>query len=71
MSRYPYTEAYDALRSKTEWKKDQGITLSRSEAAQVVKFIAESIGMDNEDLVHKIADHARKQEAPDELNLHR
>lgn len=63
MSRYPYTEAYDALRAKTEYKPDQGLTFSRSEAAQVVKFIAEAIGMDNEALACKIADHARSIEA--------
>lgn len=66
MSRYPYTEAYDALRAKTECRDGQGITFSRSEAAQVVKFIAEAIGMDNELLASKIADHQRRQEAPDE-----
>lgn len=30
MSRYPYTEAYDALRALTDWKNGQGITFSRS-----------------------------------------
>lgn len=64
MSRYPYTEAYDALRARTEWRPGEGITFSRSEAAQVVKFIAEAIGMDNEVLAEKIADHARSTEAP-------
>lgn len=62
MSRYPYTEAYDALRSKTEYKPDHGLTFSRSEAAQVVKYIAEAIGMDNELLACMIADYARQQE---------
>lgn len=65
MSRYPYTEAYDALRARTEWKPGQGITLSRSETAQIVKFIAEALGMDNEKLAEKIADHARSTETPE------
>lgn len=60
MSRYPYTEAYDALREKTEPRMGLGVVLSRSDAAQVVKFIGEAIGMDNLELVEKIADHARK-----------
>lgn len=60
MSRYPYTEAYDALRARTEFKPGLGITLSRSETAQIVKFIAEAIDMDNQNLAEKIADHARK-----------
>lgn len=63
MIRYPYTEAYDALRAKTEYKPGQGLTFSRSEAAQVVKFIAEAIGIDNVVLACKIADHARSIEA--------
>ncbi|PXX60704.1 hypothetical protein SAMN05660489_04370 [Pseudomonas sp. LAMO17WK12:I10] len=29
MSRYPYTEAYDALRALTEWKPGQGVTFSK------------------------------------------
>lgn len=62
MSRYPYTEAYDALRAKTEWIKDHGVSLGRSDTAKIVKFISEAIGMDNEELACKIADHARAQE---------
>lgn len=63
MSRYPYTEAYDALRIIPE-KSDDGISvkLSRSDTAQIVKYIAESIGMDNKILAYKIADHARALE---------
>lgn len=61
MSRYPFTEAYDALRSQTEWKPGQGITFSRSEAAQVVKFIASAIGISAEELACKIADHQNKE----------
>lgn len=62
MSRYPHTEAYDAIRAVTEWKSGQGITFSRSEAAQVVKFIAQSINISPEELVKKIADYARAEE---------
>lgn len=63
MSRYPYTEAYDALRGRTEWKPGEGITFGRSDAAQVCKYIAEALGMDKEELVKKIADHSRSLEA--------
>lgn len=61
MSRYPYTEAYDAMRSVTEWKPGQGLTFSRSEAAQVCKLIASALGMTPEELACKIADHQRKE----------
>lgn len=62
MSRYPYTEAYDALRIIPE-KSEDGISvkLSRSDTAQIVKYIAESIGMEDELLACKIADHAAKE----------
>ncbi|QLL11751.1 hypothetical protein [Pseudomonas chlororaphis] len=59
MSRYPYTEAYDALRALTDWKNGQGITFSRSEAARVCEYIAAAIGLDKKELAEKIADHAR------------
>lgn len=60
MSRYPYTDAYDALRAQTEYKKGEfGLTFSRSEAAQVCQFIAESLGIDPHELACKIADHAK------------
>lgn len=62
MSRYPYTEAYDALRARTEWKPEKGITFSRSDAAQVCEYIAEALGMDREELIKKIADHSRALE---------
>lgn len=64
MSRYPYTEAYDALRAKTEWKDGVGICLSRGDTAQIVKFIGEAIGMDHHDLACKIADYAAIQDIP-------
>lgn len=61
MSRYPYTEACDAMRAKTDYKAGQGITFSRYEASLVLRFIAEALGMDDHALACKIADHARKQ----------
>ena len=61
MSRYPYTEACDAMRAKTDHKAGQGITFSRCEASRVRQFIAEALGMDDHELACKIADHARKQ----------
>jgi hypothetical protein len=63
MSRYPYTEAYDAIRERITWKGVEGVTpcvLSRSDAAQIVKYISEALGMDNQTPAEKIADHARK-----------
>ena len=61
MSRYPYTEACDAMRELTEWKSgdSEGITFSRSEASQIRAFIAKAIGMDDFELACKIADYKR------------
>lgn len=62
MSRYPYTEAYDAMR-QIPAKADDGISasLSRSDCAQLCRFIGEAIKMDAHELACKIADHARIQ----------
>ena len=59
MSRYPYTEAYDALRSIPE-KAEDGLStkLSRSESAQLVSFVASAIGCSAEELAIKIADYS-------------
>lgn len=65
MSRYPYTEACDALRAQTEFKHGLGVTFSRSEASQVRSFIAMAIGMDDHELARKIADYARNLEKDD------
>lgn len=62
MSRYPYTVAYDALRSLTERKPGQRLTFSRSEAAKVCQYIADALGMDKEGLAKRIADHSRALE---------
>lgn len=62
MSRYPYTEAYDAMREIPE-KDHDGLSakLGRGECAQLCRFIGEAIKMDAHDLACKIADHARSQ----------
>jgi hypothetical protein len=62
MSRYPYTEAYDSMRAQTEFKPGAGVTFSRSEAAMVLGYIADAIGMNHYELACKIADHARALE---------
>ena len=61
MSRYPYTEAYDALRSIPEKAEDGMSTkLGRSESAQLISFIASAIGCSAEELATKIADYAKR-----------
>lgn len=62
MSRYPYTEAYDAMREIPE-KDADGISakLSRSDCAKLCRFVGEAIKMDADDLACKIADHSRMQ----------
>lgn len=66
MSRYPYTEAYDAMREKPERAED-GIStkLSRSDCAQLCRFIGEAIKMDAHELACKIADYSRLQRGED------
>lgn len=66
MSRYPYTEAYDAMRA-IPGKAPDGIStsLSRSDCAQLCQYIANAIGFTPEDLACKIADHSRNIDAGD------
>lgn len=63
MSRYPYTEAYDYVRSHVAYYDERlqmrRPTINRLEAAQAVRSIAEVLGMDAEQLAIKIADYAR------------
>ncbi|SFB20091.1 hypothetical protein SAMN04244571_01769 [Azotobacter beijerinckii] len=46
--------------------QENGISpkLSRSDASQVRQFIAAAIGMPDDELAKKIADHARKLKEP-------
>lgn len=66
MSRYPYTEAYDYVRSHvTDYDERLQMrlpTICRSEAAQAVGAIAEALGMGAEQLAIKIADYARTKD---------
>ena len=50
-SRYPYTFACDAIRAKSE------SPLSRAQASKIRTFIAEVIGVPDEELAKKIADY--------------
>lgn len=62
MSRYPYTEACDAMRKKTvDPFGPARCDLSRGQASQIRTFIAEAIGMDDHELACKIADFAKKE----------
>ncbi|MEE4460765.1 hypothetical protein V2S84_01220 [Azotobacter chroococcum] len=65
MSRYPYTEACDAMRS-VSGIQENGISpkLSRCDASQVRQFIAAALEMPDEELAKKIADHARRLQEP-------
>lgn len=55
-SRYPYTYACDFIRSIAGYGEG-GTKLSRSDASQIRSQIAQIIGMPDEDLARKIADH--------------
>lgn len=66
-SRYPYTYACDFIRSIAGYG-DGGTKLSRSDASQIRSRIAEILGMKDDDLAKKIADHylANRDEITDE-----
>ncbi|MCY1407648.1 hypothetical protein D3C76_134810 [compost metagenome] len=55
-SRYPYTYACDFIRSIAGYGEG-GTKLSRGDASQILVHIAEIIGMPDEELARKIADH--------------
>ncbi len=63
MSRYPYTEAYDYIRSRVaDFDACIGARvpmISRSDAALACNAIADALGMTAEELAMKIADYAR------------
>ncbi|WP_454731447.1 MULTISPECIES: hypothetical protein [Cupriavidus] len=65
MSRNPYTESSDFIRSRVDdYDEDLGIrvpTISRSQASIARKAIAEALGMDDEALAVKLADYARSK----------
>lgn len=66
MSRYPYTEACDFIRSiVVDYDEDTGMrlpTISRREASLARQAIALALGMSDEEMAKKIADYARIQE---------
>jgi len=66
MSRYPYTIACDAMRQATVDWAGAGCEISRGQASQIRKLIAIAIGMDDEELARKIADHAISQVKPED-----
>ena len=63
VSRYPYTEACDFIRSRVcDYSPEHEMqlpTISRSQASQARQAIALALGMSDEDLAKKIADYAR------------
>jgi hypothetical protein len=62
MSRYPYTEACDAIRTAgADMINGFPVSVSRSGASRIRQYIANVIGMDDEDLARRIADYARTQ----------
>ena len=54
-SRYPYTYAADFIRTCGP-VSSEGVVLSRSDASQIIRAIAEAIGIDDEQLAVKLAD---------------
>ena len=72
MSRYPYTDAADFIRSRvSEFQVFEGgtmlriPTISRSEASQAYGAIAEALGMTKQAMAEAIANYAAQAE-PDE-----
>ncbi len=65
MSRYPYTESCDFIRSRVDDSDEHlGIrvpTISRSQASAARRAIAEALGMDEQELAVKLADYARSK----------
>lgn len=55
-TRYPYTYASDYLRTLAGYGH-HGAKLSRSDAGQIRIGIASALGMDDEELARKLADH--------------
>ena len=66
-SRYPYTYACDFIRGVAGYGEG-GTKLSRGDASQIRARIAEIIGMKDDELAKKIADHylAKGDEITDE-----
>lgn len=56
-TRYPYTYAADLIRMTVGANK-----LSRSDASQIRKVIADAIGMNDAELARKLADHFKEHE---------
>jgi hypothetical protein len=56
--RYPYTYACDYIRSATG-HDEHGNLLSRSDASQIRKRIAEALGISDEELARKLADYMK------------
>jgi hypothetical protein len=56
MSRHPYTHAADFIRSLGP-VGDSGVVLSRSDATQIMRGIAESLGIDAHELACRLSDH--------------
>lgn len=59
MSRHPYTHAADFIRMIPSHGKN-GCVLSRSDASQIRKKIAEVIGMNDEELAIKLSNAFQK-----------
>lgn len=55
-TRYPYTYACDYIRMFGGYSS-AGVALSRSDASQIRTAIAKAIGMGDEELANKLADH--------------
>jgi hypothetical protein len=63
MSRYPYTDAADYIRSQVQdFSEDHQMrlpTISRSQASQAYGAVAKALGMSHEELAVKLADYAK------------
>lgn len=55
-SRYPYTYAYDLIRTSIPYGEN-GCKISRGDCAQMCKILSKVLGVENEDLCKKLADY--------------
>ncbi len=60
-TRYPYTYACDYIRGLCGYG-ESGTKISRSDASSIQNGIAKVIGMDDEELARKLADHYKANE---------
>jgi len=70
-SRFPYTYAYDYIRSLVGYDERGHTKLNRSDVVHIIKVISRIIGIDEESIVTNLAiDYLNKQDEIEEKNVH-